>query len=837
MAERGSRVTDKRAPEASEGGDQRLLALRPRHQLFDEPASWVAKVGRYVHGLDRAVVYRLQEGTHNGVGAPDLREKVAEKVCWILPLVIREGELDIKREAMAVKSSSGADPKAEAHAKLNEQKVSIVDSAIRQLIEPERKGRAFATRYPGCPASLGLVTRGDGRGWEVEERAEAARQRRKVFSRARKQSSTYLGSDASPNLHLPKQGAAAVRAAFLGHTHAFRAGSSAQPSDQEIAPSCIDSAPADHTRYLGPTSHAFAVGRVSHEGGPGSFLEADEPPMDDLPSIYAPSQPCSSPPITGKQGLHNAGLHGLLRMLTYGLNDVVSVARGDLTIWRSQIRENRGAPEPLSSPFLADTYDTVSCSRSMGFETAEAWRKEMCGRRFFAGTVCHYWCAHVTTFIFDRVRGQFYHFDTLAADQKVRLHHAVVAFRGALGWGGLPYEFDFFGIPLSPQPSSQDGGLLSIYCLFTTLRGLVGVGYGKLASISPPELLTVDGCGREPQQAFDLLIRDWVMDPWIRGTDGSINYVRATTHVKALYQRVILEEMGIMDGLFKTREGTGGQAIKYTRQGPNSRPVASMSHAQSPLLDINNDLLYTDSGGYMQFYLRSVGTARAWSLLRLLPYPGPGAGQYRVTAEGWTRPRFTPQQLADHLISRYTARGAEVRGCCCFPVQAPDTATTPSAEEEQVAESFVDTTEVETTESDESTDVDMPDAPDHMVGVPRGRTVEPDPGPVIEDASEIDCRDAAELHDGDNGYVGGGAEQMSVVPRDKLGLVRVLDRVTYRLSTGNIITHVPAGLIADSQWDIILAAAAAPFTALPDRKLSTEDQNTTRDERKKRRRW
>ncbi|KAJ3521453.1 hypothetical protein NM208_g13282 [Fusarium decemcellulare] len=121
---------------------------------------------------------------------------------------------------------------------------------------------------------------------------------------------------------------------------------------------------------------------------------------------------------------------------------VVSVAaRDDITIWDNEIRENRNAPESLSSFFLADTYETVSCSKHMGFETAESWRKEMCGGRFFAGSIRHHWCTQATTtFNFDRVRGQFYHFDTLATDQRVLLHHAVLAFRVALGWGVLTYE-------------------------------------------------------------------------------------------------------------------------------------------------------------------------------------------------------------------------------------------------------------------------------------------------------------------------------------------------------------------------------------------------------------
>ncbi|KAF4472966.1 hypothetical protein FALBO_134 [Fusarium albosuccineum] len=611
-----------------------------------------------------------------------------------------------------------------------------------------------------------------------------------------------------------------------------------------MAPSSIDSAPADHTRYLGPTSHAFAVGRVSHEGGPGTFLETDEPPMDDIPSIYG-TQPALFQPrkswdhwhgrdhiypatfdsyqviiskmsdgrarpeylaagfdmawpedaedlwhlhqqITGKQGLHDAGLHGLLRMLTYGLNDVVSVARGDLTIWRRQIRENRGAPEPLSSPFLTDTYDTVSCSRSMGFETAEAWRKEMCGRRWSEGP---------------------------AAARRRRLP------RGSwMGRVALRVRFLWYSALAAAFQSGRwsPEHLLPVHYPSRPCRGRVR----QTGQHLPPELLTVDGCWREPQQAFNLLIRDWVMDPWIRGTDGSINYVRAAINVKALYQRVILEEMGIMGGLFKARAGTGEQAVKYTRHGPNSRLVASMSHAVSLARHQQRPIIYRlrwlhavllalcrDGPSLVPSPSAPVPRTRR----RPIPVNGPGLDQAPIYVPAAHRP-------SDQLVHREGCGGAWL----LFPRLGPrhcDHAVGGGGGAGRRVVRGHDR------------------GGDHRLRrLDRCRHARCIRSHAIEDASEIDCRDAAELDDGDDGYVGGGAEQMSVVPRDELGLARVPDRVTYRLSTGNFITHVPAGLIADSQWDTILAAAAAPFIAPPDRKLSTEDQNTARDERQKRRR-
>ncbi|KAF4999403.1 hypothetical protein FDECE_11515 [Fusarium decemcellulare] len=105
-------------------------------------------------------------------------------------------------------------------------------------------------------------------------------------------------------------------------------------------------------------------------------------------------------------------------------------------------------------------------------------------------------------------------------------------------------------------------------------------------------------------------------------------------------------------------------------------------------------------------------------------------------------------------------------------------------------------------------DVEMPDAPEGSVQEYGADDSESDDGSGYENTSDQETTDATDQLDEEGDHratrpdmVGSAAIEMSVVPREELGLARVPRRVTYRLSPGNYITHVPAGLIADSQWE------------------------------------
>ncbi|KAF5011394.1 hypothetical protein FDECE_2488, partial [Fusarium decemcellulare] len=254
-----------------------------------------------------------------------------------------------------------------------------------------------------------------------------------------------------------------------------------------------------------------------------------------VPGLYAMQQ--------GKK-LSGMFLASLTRMVCYEIEDLVTVAPGFLSIGRN-VRST--SPEP-QSPLLDSTNDQEICDITLGYDDLSDWRKDVHGKRFFAGLAFHRQTEHWTSFIWDRVRGQLLIYDSSSDSSKIVGHAraTVLAWRQFLAHAGLPYNFDYYALPLTPQREAQQAGLLAAAALFNALRGLVGLTCEDLGKTIPSTRLLIDGSSHPPKQGFELLHRDWFLQPWLPRTRANCDL--ALRCVRTLFSVAILEEMGVQDG-------------------------------------------------------------------------------------------------------------------------------------------------------------------------------------------------------------------------------------------------------------------------------------------------
>ena len=74
------------------------------------------------------------------------------------------------------------------------------------------------------------------------------------------------------------------------------------------------------------------------------------------------------------------------------------------------------------------------------------------------------------------------------------------------------FNFDIFGIPLTPQPEEWECRYICMASLFYNLYSLVGNNYLQVVSIAGEKIVAFKGIrgsliGPKP---FDLVVRDWI---------------------------------------------------------------------------------------------------------------------------------------------------------------------------------------------------------------------------------------------------------------------------------------------------------------------------------------
>jgi hypothetical protein len=589
--------------------------------------------------------------------------------------------------------------------------------------------------------------------------------------------------------------------------------------------------------------------------------------------------------------LLNDSLSAVLRMLGNGLEKVVTVARFEIIIQGKYPKLNSENPEP--TPFLPDNYErVVKCNTDQGFGGYRRWREACCGRRFYAGFVFHAYNKHFTSFIWDRKEGDFYHFDSLSNDQMVRAKNVGLAWREHLAKSGQPFEFNFHAIPLTPQQGDWECGLISTYCLFQTLRGLVGVTCTELKTICPPKTLKIDGKEEAPLLPFDLLVRDWLLDNWTTGgTPRGIKYQDNLDSLRGVYQTIVTDELGIKDGRFMKR-------TSRTKIGMHESLYADLiNYTPLEYADrVPKHQLYTDLGGYVIAGVRDIGHISNWRTNRLITAPQieegeeekvpTGAGPFAVLLSGITLP-----DLPADVIKWYTDNGIEVRGNMPIYVDGQvisdsddskkkkklvakptgstskndkDKFTTPAPPQKKdqpwtpskpLADLSLSTPKRSrppsnsgsefqpsepSTSSEDGKDKDEKKASaepsDQMVDVGSwgktrdGRPYVVEEGPKVRGAKDFNCSDyeSDENSATKRRATGPGTKAMSIAPGEKGWLGEVGNRPTQRLLTGNYATHLPNGIVRPSQWDEILAAAAQPL-------MPATASRESRDERMRKR--
>ncbi|KFA79248.1 hypothetical protein S40288_10715 [Stachybotrys chartarum IBT 40288] len=152
-----------------------------------------------------------------------------------------------------------------------------------------------------------------------------------------------------------------------------------------------------------------------------------------------------------------------------------------------------------------------------GLNGADQLPRVWFGKRFYVSFI--HWGKHWTSFIWDRYRKSFYHFDSWKRGEKARLNGAVQMWRQQLRLAGFPTSFDYVQVPITYQPGEWQCGYLSLYCIWMTLRGLVGITVEELKQSDgdfthvPARDVPIDqpSTGKKiPLGKFDLRIRDWV---------------------------------------------------------------------------------------------------------------------------------------------------------------------------------------------------------------------------------------------------------------------------------------------------------------------------------------
>ncbi|KAM0368125.1 hypothetical protein ACHAPY_011590 [Fusarium culmorum] len=372
------------------------------------------------------------------------------------------------------------------------------------------------------------------------------------------------------------------------------------------------------------------------------------------------------------------GGHQLLapaRMASYGLENVISVARNQLQIQSKTPKLNRDF-QP-SQPALPPAYYKMDCHVLCGFQSVEELRTHMYGKRFFIGIIHHAGYTHWTSFIWDRVRGDLYHFDAYEPDQVERTRHVAYTWRELLASCGLPYSFNIFQGPLTPQSDAISCGPLSIFMIFRFLRGLVGCTGDEMVKMHRSWTLNLaDQPSIEPSKAPALLFSDWVIGlGQDRPSTMKAKVPIALSFIKGFFFHLCLDDIGIQNGKTTHTKVKKDGTTKTTQLAPLNNNLIRWT-IQSTTSGFPTQDLYTDFGGLMPIE-PIFGVQKGWSHHRLMPFPQGAAGPSSIH---WfnNNPPFQPtfQAMPPHLAKAFHDRGVQFDGT--LPMRANvNVSTTP----------------------------------------------------------------------------------------------------------------------------------------------------------------
>lgn len=215
--------------------------------------------------------------------------------------------------------------------------------------------------------------------------------------------------------------------------------------------------------------------------------------------------------LGGNKEASDRNLEPLLAILTYGMQDVVTVFPKPITIHDDKVFENPRLHEEGYDPFLAEGVDRVHCSTN-AYSSPDDMKLALFNKRFLIGTF-NFNNLHWTSFVWDRKPGHLLIYDTDSAKRMVQTKSAVLAWRETLAHHWLPYDFSFFSFPAAGQLGDWECGYLCVYLLFLQLRGLTGLSMDQLAVNSPPQAISIDGAEvPAPSEPPCLRFRDWILD-------------------------------------------------------------------------------------------------------------------------------------------------------------------------------------------------------------------------------------------------------------------------------------------------------------------------------------
>ncbi|MCW5952249.1 MAG: hypothetical protein KIT69_08330, partial [Propionibacteriaceae bacterium] len=235
-------------------------------------------------------------------------------------------------------------------------------------------------------------------------------------------------------------------------------------------------------------------------------------------------------------------LESLLVILHYGHEDVIAptnyflVLDDKMALFRNPKHDVAGSclqlPEGASRARIHYSFSSGS---------SKDWRLEMYTRRFFVGMI-NFHDRHWVSFIWDRLIGQLYVYDTDKKNRTTRLKAIVCAWREVLAKAGMPFDFDFVAYPVTAQPGDYECGYLSMYLLFANLRGLVGQSYEQLVAVQAPKTMRLDNENLYAPSTFGLPYRDWTFDPR-NLTDQEIS--DSWDFVQDFFMTLICNELGV----------------------------------------------------------------------------------------------------------------------------------------------------------------------------------------------------------------------------------------------------------------------------------------------------
>ncbi|GKU08279.1 unnamed protein product [Fusarium langsethiae] len=302
--------------------------------------------------------------------------------------------------------------------------------------------------------------------------------------------------------------------------------------------------------------------------------------------------------LVNKKMVGGQSLLALARMASYGLENVVSVAHSQIQIISQTSRLNRDFK--ISQPALPPTYQKVECNFLCGFYSIRDLRTQMYAKRFFIGIIHHgSACQHWTSFIWDRVRGDLYHFDSFLPDQVLRTTNVAYMWRELLASCGMPYNFNIFQGPITPQEDSISCGPLCIFMIFRFLGGLVGCTGEEVRRIHRSHTLQL--VGQPPTGASTapvLLFSDWVVGLSLdRPSTHKAKAVIALNFIKAFFYHLCLEDLGV-------RQSNTVFYTKWRRDGTTVITPCVKKYSQ------NNDT-HTLQSGFRKAHLSSAHDS-AW---------------------------------------------------------------------------------------------------------------------------------------------------------------------------------------------------------------------------------